>query len=150
MNRALVVLLAGLLAVGCSSKAESNDAIQKAILAYLATRPGLDVSKMDVSITKVTRSGEVAEVDVLFTAKGAPSGQGMAMHYSLTKAGDSWSVKAPSGGHAGAGMEQAQPPAGNPHAGVPGAPPITSGGEKAGSGGSFRPDVGKSPGTVKQ
>lgn len=131
------------LITGCS-KASPNADIQKAIMAYLSARPGLDISKMDVSVTKVTVDGDHADADVTFAAKGAPAGQGMAMHYKLTRSGDTWTVQAPAGGHAGSDM--AAPSGANPHGGgMPGGAP---GGDKAGSSGAFHPDT--SGGKVRQ
>src|SRR5258708_6635184 len=119
MNRkTYALILTALLAVGCTSKANSNDAIQKTIMDYLASRPGLDVSKMDVTINKAAVNGDRAEVDVTFSPKGAPTSQGMAMHYTLTRSGDAWRVQAPSGGHTGADQSA------NPHGNTP---PMASG-----------------------
>ena len=144
IRRTYALILVTLLAAGCASKTASNEVVRKAIMDYLAGRPGLDVSKMDVNLTKVTINGDRAEVDVSFTARGAPSNQGMAMHYTLTKSGDTWKVQAPAGGHAGAD----QPP--NPHGGAPPMAGGDGGSGKAGSGGAFHPNTSGAPPTTKQ
>ena len=80
---------------------------------YLATRPRLVVSSMNVSIeSMVFRENEVdAAVD--FTPKDGKVSQPMTIHYTLEKKGDRWVVKprtdAGQNPHEGMGM------GGNPH-----------------------------------
>ncbi len=117
-----------LLAAGCA-KSESKDAFRNAVMEHLASRPGLDVSKMDVDVEKVTVNGDRATVDVTFRVKGGTANQGMNMSYEMVRTDGAWKVQGTAAGH-GAGAS----PRGDS------APPM-SGGEKAGSSGGFHPDT---------
>jgi len=116
---------------------------------YLATRPGLDVAKMDVSVTNVTINNDHAEADVKFQVKGGGPAASMAIHYSLVREGEAWKVQASPGGHPGSGGGATPGTGASPH-GDGGAPPTAGAGEdKAGSGPGFHPDTSKPP-TTKQ
>jgi len=135
----LLLLAGGLLLVGCSRQLNSDDAVRKAILDHLSSRPGLDMSKMDMDISKVTVNGDKASVDVTFKVKGGAANQTMGMTYDLVRSGDVWKVQGTPTGHGAEGSAGASPHgAGSPPMGGDG------GGEKAGSSGSFHPQVGGS------
>jgi hypothetical protein len=143
MNQKIsALILTLLLFVGCSGKANSDDAVRKAILDHLSSRPGLDMSKMDVDISKVTSNGDKASVDVIFKAKGGAANQTMGMTYDLVRSGDAWKVQGMPTGHGTEGGGAGASPhgaGGPPMAQVPG-----DGSEKAGSSESFHPQVGGS------
>ncbi len=142
-RRAFTVALTLLLFVACSSKANSDDAIRKAILDHLSSRPGLDMSKMDVDVSKVTVNGDKASVDVVFKVKGGAANQTMGMTYDMVRSHGAWKVQGTPTGHGadgGAGAAGASPhgAGGPPTTAMPG----DAGGEKAGSSESFHPQVG--------
>src|SRR5207247_7263400 len=92
MKRAFLLAFLAL-AAACANKQDPNAAVRKAIMDHLSSRPGLDFSKMDVEVTKVSVNGDRAEADVSFKVKGGGGpGGSMDMHYSLTRAGDAWKV----------------------------------------------------------
>ena len=139
-QKASALILSLLLLAGCSSKANSDDAVRKALIAHLSTRPGLDMSKMDLEVNKVTIDGDKASADVTFKVKGGASNQTMGMTYQLVRADGAWKVQGTPVGH---GAEGGAGGAGaSPHGG--GAPPMggDGGGEKAGSSSGFHPQVG--------
>jgi hypothetical protein len=138
MNRKTsALILALVLSVGCSNKAASDDAVSKAILQHLSTRPGLDMSKMDVEVSKVNVNGDKATVDVTFKVKGGAANQTMGMTYDLVRADGAWKVQGTPTGH---GADAAATGA-SPH-GAGGPPMGGDGGEKAGASSGFHPEVG--------
>ncbi len=110
MRRALiVVLLAAASLAGCQKGApETKPAVEAALRAYLAQRPGLAMDKMDMEVKDVKFKGETAEADLVFRVK---DGEGeMAMRYTLRRQGDQWVVER--GGQTGA--SGAEMPPGHP------------------------------------
>jgi hypothetical protein len=105
MNRKTLAasLILWLAAAGCAPRISNEDAVKKAIMDYLATRPGLNLSQMDVTITKVNVDGNRADADVSFKVKDGGPLTGMQMHYSLVREGDRWKVQSGPGGHPGSG-----------------------------------------------
>ncbi len=86
---------------------------------YLATRQGLNVDSMNVSVASmVVRENEV-DATIVFSPKGSNAAQPMTIHYLLEKKGDRWVVKPRAGGgqnpHGGMGM----PPGGSPTGALP-------------------------------
>jgi hypothetical protein len=143
ISSALIMTL--LLFAGCSSKANTDDAVRKALLDHLSTRPGLDMSKMDLEINKVTMDGDKASADVTFKVKGGAANQSMGMTYNLVRSDGAWKVQGTPTGHGaegGAGAAGA-----SPH-GAGGPPMGGGGGEKAGSSDSFHPQVGGGSGAL--
>lgn len=89
---AVAAVLLAMLAVGCSKteKAEPKEAVRKAVLQYLAARQNLSLDKMDIDVSNVNVTGNTADAEVSFKVKG--TSQGMSMRYTLTRAGDTWTV----------------------------------------------------------
>lgn len=120
---------------GQAVPAEVRSAIEK----YLTEKRGIDVTKMEVTLSNFTEKDGAGTCDAFMTLKGAPEGMPAYDYiYTLAKAEGAWSVTASAPktgeGHAAAmppanAMPEGHPPTGgmNPHAGVPGAPPLASG-----------------------
>lgn len=124
-RKTLAVTLTFLLAA-CAQKASSDEAIRKALLEYLASRPGLDMSKMDVTIGPISTKDDNAETTVKFQVKGGTAAQSMEMKYALRRIERVWTVQSNPAGHAGMGVAQGEGSA-----------------DKAGAGAGFHPDVAK-------
>ncbi len=128
MNKyiAVAATLLAMFAAGCAPKADSKEAVRKALLQYLAARQNLSLDKMDVDVSKVNVTGDAADAEVTFKIKG--TNQGMSMHYTLHQSGDTWTVDKGSStapNHPSPGAEAAPPPTGGPTGGMPaGHPPI--------------------------
>jgi hypothetical protein len=89
----LVCLLFGVAASGCRKKQDDNAAIRAGITDYLRSLNTLNLSSMDMNITKVTINGNQADAQVEFVPKtGAPPGAGMQVSYSLEKRNEQWVV----------------------------------------------------------
>lgn len=111
MRRALVfVLLAGAFAGACARPSIDNKpAVEAALRAYLAERPGLAMDKMDMEVKDVQFNGDTAEADVVFRVKG---GEGeMAMHYTLRRQENQWVVeRSGQSGSSGGALPPGHPP----------------------------------------
>jgi len=106
---------------------------------YLATRQGLNVASMNVSVTSMVFRENEVDATVVFTSKGSNLTQPMTIHYVLEKKGDRWVVKPradagqnPHGGmgaspHGGLGMPEGAAPGGALPPGHPTIPPQDSG-----------------------
>jgi len=97
---------------------------------YLATRQGLNLGSMSVTISSLVYRQNEVDATVVFTPKGS-SAEPMTLHYVLERKGDRWVVKprAASGNpHGEMGTnphgEMGMPPSGNPRALPPGHPTI--------------------------
>lgn len=112
--------------------------VQSAIENYLTVKRGIDVTKMSVTLSNFTEKDGTGTCDAYMTLKGAPEGMPAYDYtYTLAKTDGAWAVtaSAPKGGQGHAAMPPANampeghPSTGgmNPHAGVPGAPPLASG-----------------------
>ena len=119
-----------LLLAGCKRGVENTEAVRQAIVQYLAGRPNMDVSAMQIDVVSVSFRQNEADATVSIKAKGAQGGQGMTMNYTLEKKGDNWVVKgrkeSGSTPHGAAGqMPGAMPGTGMPpdHPSVGGAQP---------------------------
>lgn len=119
-----LVLLSG---AGCSRQTDNEAAVRRAIEKYLASRPNLNISGMDLQVSAIKFRGDTAEADVTFRSKTDTQAT-FAMHYTLRRRQRVWEVEPPSGGHGGV------PPA---------APP--GHGSAAGDLPSGHPPVGSSP-----
>ena len=108
MRRFLVFILlaAAALAAACARPSiDTKPAVEAALRAYLAQRPGLAMDKMDMEVKDVKFKGETAEADVVFRVK---DGEGeMAMHYTLRRQGNQWVVER--SGHTGASSDEMPP-----------------------------------------
>ena len=116
----LVFSLIFVIACGSSNNAaNSKEAIQKAVIAHLSSRKGLDLdmSAMTVEVSELSFRANEADATVAFKTKGSDTAA-MTMKYTLERSGEGWKVKpkapAMGGGGAGAGA--------NPHGAMPGEP----------------------------
>ena len=102
---------------GCHRDIQNEDAVKRGVMDYLATRQGLNIASMNVSVTSMVFRQNEADVTVVFTPKGA-NAQPMSIPYTLEKKGDRWVVKPRAGGgqspHGGMGA--------SPHSGGMGMP----------------------------
>ena len=106
----LLVVAAAALAAACARQSiDTKPAVEAALRAYLAQRPGLALDKMDMEVKDVQFKGETAEADVVFRVKG---GEGeMAMRYTLRRQGNQWVVeRSGQTGASGAEMPPGHPP----------------------------------------
>jgi hypothetical protein len=112
VRRALILVLpaAIVLLAGCQKGApETKAAVEAALRAYLAQRPGLAMDKMEMEVKDVSFKGETAEADVVFRVKDGPGE--MAMRYTLRRQGDQWVVeRGGQAGSSGAEMPPGHPP----------------------------------------
>jgi hypothetical protein len=88
-----MILLAGVLAIGCRKKQDETGSIRAGILKHLASVNTLNISAMDMDIKSVNVQGNQATAMVEFRPKsGAPEGAGMQVSYSLEKQNGEWVV----------------------------------------------------------
>ena len=108
-----ILLAAAALAAACARPSiDTKPAVEAALRAYLAQRPGLAMDKMDMEVKDVKFKGETAEADVVFRVKG---GEGeMAMRYTLRRQGNQWVVeRSGQTGASGAELPSGHPPVEN-------------------------------------
>ena len=118
-----LTLLLGLLA-GCRSDIKTKEHVQSDLKIHLQ-KVGLDVERLDVTVTEVAFDKNMANATVTFSPKGASNiHDGIMMHYTLEAKDGHWVVvgRADSQGHGmgGPGMNP-NLPAGHPPMG-PGTP----------------------------
>ncbi|MGA7414485.1 MAG: hypothetical protein WBW33_28710 [Bryobacteraceae bacterium] len=118
-----LTLLLGILA-GCGSDIKTRDHVQSDLRTHLQ-KVGLDVDRLDVSVTAVAFDKNTAHATVTFSPKGAANvHDGITMNYTLEAKDGHWVVvgRADSQGH-GMGGPSSNPnlPAGHPPMG-PGTP----------------------------
>jgi len=90
----VIVAVAGLLLLaGCKRGVENTEAVRQAVIEYLASRPNMDVSAMQIDVVSVSFRQNEADATVSFRAKGAQAAAAMTMNYTLEKKGDNWVVK---------------------------------------------------------
>ena len=108
---------------GCNrGGGQTKEAVQAAVVDYLATRGTISVSSMQIDVVSVTFRENEADATVSFRPKGSDaSNPGMTMAYKLVRKGSGWEVQGrPAGADShGAGMQM---PEGAPE----GHPPIGS------------------------
>jgi hypothetical protein len=128
----ILPVLACLALVGCHHNIGNEEAVKQGVMDYLATRQGLNIGSMNVSVASmVVRENEV-DATVVFSPKGSNAAQPMTIHYLLEKKGDRWVVKPRAGGGQnphGGGMGMPAPggsPAGGLPPGHPAMPPQDS------------------------
>ena len=128
MKSLVLIFLAGLLVLGGCNRGggQTKEAVQAAVLDYVAKRGNLNVSSMQIDVVSVTFRENEADATVSFRAKGAdPSSPGMTMPYTLVRQGGAWVVKGRADGGSsmhGAGAQMPEgAPEGHPPMGV--APP---------------------------
>jgi hypothetical protein len=137
-----------ILPAGCNRGLENKEAVRQAVIDHLATRSNLNVGSMQVDVTSVSFRGDEVDATVSFRAKGADSGSGMTMDYTLERKSSRWVVKSrrETGATPHGSMEGAMPE-GMPSGELPaGHPPVT--GQSAPVETAPRPPVG-APGTEK-
>jgi hypothetical protein len=131
--------MACLALVGCHRNIGNEEAVKQGVMDYLATRQGLNIDSMNVSVASmVVRENEV-DATIVFSPKGSNAAQPMTIHYLLEKKGDRWVVKPRAGGaqnphggmgaspHGGGmGMPQGNSPTGALPPGHPAMPPQDS------------------------
>lgn len=131
--RILAILLLALSLSACNRGSQSKDAVRQGVLDYLSGRKDLNIASMEVDVTSVQFDSGKADATVSFAPKGAPTSQGMTMHYQLEQKGSSWVVVSKQdSGHAGS----VAPNSANPHGG--GAIPQGEANPHAGGGGGVR------------
>ena len=81
-------------AAGCQKQqVTDSDAIRDGIQAHLNSLKTLNLSAMDMKISNLAITGNIAQADVEFVPKtGAPPGAGMRVSYSLQKRAEQWFV----------------------------------------------------------
>jgi len=100
-----------LLALGGCNRGggQTKEAVQAAVLDYLAKRGTISVSSMQIEVVSVTFRENEADATVSFRAKGSDaSAPGMTMAYTLVRQGGGWAVKGRADGGSdshGAGMQ---------------------------------------------
>lgn len=125
----IAIVYAGLLAGGCGGPANTPEAVRRAILDHLASRPDLDLKGIQVDVATVSFREEQADALVSFRPRSG-EGEPFQMRYTLERKGGRWVVKskAQAGGmpHGAAG---ALPP-GHPDVGGSAAETATPKGQK--------------------
>ena len=125
------VLLLILCLAACQHGIQSNEAVRQGVIDHLK-KNGLNVDKMDITVSSVEFNGNKASALVSMTVKDAPAGgMPMAFKYQLEQQDKKWLVTgrdtsgaahgneaAPAANpHGGGGMPDAMPGAANPHGG---------------------------------
>ncbi len=102
MKKFLLPLSALLLLAGssCTRRADNETAIRQAIERYIASRPNLNMSEMDMQVGGIRIRENTAEADVTFRSKANAEAK-MSMHYTLRRHNGPWEVEPQSGGHGG-------------------------------------------------
>jgi hypothetical protein len=77
---------------GCQQTASINSQVQEAVAEHLASRPGIDATRMLVEVESVTVQADRAEADVIFRSRDNPESR-MNYHYELRREGDQWKVE---------------------------------------------------------
>jgi hypothetical protein len=90
LKPALVALV--LLLAGCQGGTSINGQVQEAIAEHLASRPGIDASRMTVEVETVVVDGDQAEAEVIFRSRDTPDSR-MNYHYELSRADGKWQVE---------------------------------------------------------
>lgn len=111
---------------GCHRDIRTEDAVRQGVLDYLATRQGLNISSMNVTVASMVFRENEVDATVNFAPKDSAAAQPMTIHYVLQKKGDRWVVK-----------PRVDAGGGNPHGGGMGASP---------HGGMGMPGAGGAPG----
>ena len=139
MKKFLLALAAvALLSAACSRRADNEAAVRQAIERYLASRPNLNMSGMDMLVSGIKIRDGKAEADVTFRSK-TDAQASFSTHYTLTRRDRKWEVQPQSGGHGGmmpppSSHGGSDLPTGHPPAGSlpgsselpPGHPPVKS------------------------
>ena len=95
MNRAVRAAWGVALAVwlaGCQGGTSINGQVQEAIAEHLASRPGIDASRLMIEVQSVSVQGDQAEAEVIFRSRDTPDSR-MNYHYELRRAEGQWRVE---------------------------------------------------------
>jgi hypothetical protein len=121
--RAAKVVALSLLLAGCQQSSSINAQVQEAIAEHLASRPGIDATRMLVEVESVTVQDDRAEADVVFRSRDNPESR-MNYHYELRREEGRWKVEGgrptaaesphpqPGEGQQGSELPEGHPPAG--------------------------------------
>ena len=132
--RTLALLLLVLALAGCGRDIRNEQAVRQAVIDYLSSRPGLNISSMNVDLASVIFRKDEADATVSVSPKGSSASAGMTIRYTLELKGNRWVVKP----RANAGS--------NPH-GAPDANPNGSTNANPHGSAAVAPDGG-SPGAI--
>jgi hypothetical protein len=108
------VLLLILCLAACQHGIQTNEAVRQGVIDHLK-KAGLNVDKMDITVSAVEFKGNKATAVVSMTAKGVQGGMPMAFKYQLEQQDKKWVVTGRDTSGAAHGNEAA--PAANPHGG---------------------------------
>ncbi|HEX8872650.1 MAG TPA: hypothetical protein VF758_07790 [Candidatus Acidoferrum sp.] len=129
MNRAPLAILLGvlLLSAGACKKTDDKEALRAGIVKHLSAMQGLNISNMDIVVTKATVNGNQATASVDIKAKTGEMANAPAMQltYTLEKQADGWVVVK---GQPTGGMQHPTPGQATPDGSLPPGHPATSGG----------------------
>ena len=116
------VLLLILCLAACQHGIQSNEAVRQGVIDHLK-KNGLNVDKMDLTVSSVEFNGNKASALVSMAPKGVQGGTPMAFKYLLEQQDKKWVVTGRDTSGDAHGKEAA--PAANPHGGgaMPGAMP---------------------------
>ena len=122
MKSLISIALIGCALTGCNRAGQDKEAIRQGVIEYVSSK--VNVGAMEVDVTSVSFKGQEADASVIFRAKGANSGPGMEMRYTLEQKSGKWVVKdkaeaggTPHGAIAGRGAGE-QLPQGHPSLGA--------------------------------
>jgi hypothetical protein len=80
-----------LMLAACNPGNPSKEAIRQGLLDHLKGS-SVNLAAMDMDVTAVEFDGGHANVTVAFKPKGAPTAQGMALHYRMEEKSGRWAV----------------------------------------------------------
>ncbi len=89
--KSAVLLLAALLAAGCSKNIDTEEAVKEGIIKDIAKK--VDVGSMDINVDSVSFSQNEADAQVSFMPKGGARSQAITMSYVMERQGDEWRIK---------------------------------------------------------
>lgn len=88
----IAVIFTVLLATGCGGAANTPEAVRRAIVDHLASRPDLDLKGIQVDVASVSFRADEADALVSFRPRSG-EGDAFQMRYSLERKGGRWVVK---------------------------------------------------------
>src|SRR5215469_8919792 len=114
----------------CKSKSDDKEAIRAGVVKHLTSLNMLNLSNMDINVTKAAVNGNQAQAQVEIRSKGGdPNAPPMQIGYTLERHGEEWVVLKSTG--MGGGMQHpgpGEPPPGNTSRTMPpGHPDVSTG-----------------------
>ncbi len=88
----LVLIALALLAAACGGSANTPEAVRRAILDHLASRPDLDLKGIQVDVASVSFRADEADALVTFRPRSG-EGDAFQMRYTLERKAGRWVVK---------------------------------------------------------